>query len=380
MNMRRFCVFLNLLFLLSLNGCGQGFQTISPGSFVLLPWPDILGEYHFSWVQLKTLASPQKVSGPMAEVYWQQGNKDGGFSGQPARPHLVRQGRNWLTTDVPSMQALSVYALFERLFAFDQAMRINKRLIWPRRIGIDISIKTKNGSLLNNAIYDLDRDVIAVSRYDHDAAGLPTAVNHGILAHEHFHAHFAAAFENKRNSLNSIVRANSEIGLINRFILSGWNEGLADFYAYVYTRDPQFMRLSFNDNTSLRSLLGPLMPLEEWQSLRRLVNCDPNCRPQSGLSGLAYTNGTILARWLYRWSMRLSPQQGPALLLQEIMSQLPTILKSVNEKLDREPLRNSYFIKYFLQQQSLPLPPESCAELNTELLQIEPVAFLRGCP
>lgn len=387
MNMRRFCQFLNLLFAsvaaIVAMGCGQGFQAKTAGSRVLLPWPDARGEYKFSEVQIKTLNSPLKVSGPAAEVYWQVGGEQGGgFSGSPAQPHLSRRGSLWLPNDVASMQSLSVYALFERLQLFDQKLGFANRLTWPRQIGIEINIKTNAGDLLNNAIYDLEGDVIAVSKYysKAEAAGLPTAVNQGILAHEHFHSHFSAAWRIFNKSSKFTLSDGPQTGVINRLVVSGWNEGLADFYAYAYTMDPKFMRYSFQDQTEVRALNGNIVPMMSWAQIKADSRCDEPCRVSPTARGLIYKNGTSLARWLQRWSERLDPVNGAQMLAQEILRLLPEILASASNDIEAKSLSNSFFVTEFLNRQSLPLSQKSCTELRNQLLLMETVATVKGCP
>ncbi len=111
-------------------------------------------------------------------------------------------------------------------------------------------------------------DVIGLLPYTLD--GVPFAVNHGIVAHEHFHAHFqkqvinplqiaegihvVSALENlfygaldvaSAGALNSADGAIEEPKYFNDIVMRGWNEGLADLYAALYTGQANFFTAAF---------------------------------------------------------------------------------------------------------------------------------------
>ncbi|MGE0761692.1 MAG: hypothetical protein AB7N80_00295 [Bdellovibrionales bacterium] len=362
-------------------GCGQGLQGRSDGAEVLLPWPDAQGDYHFTKVVLSTLSSPQKMDGPAARIFWQVGGKKaGGFRGQPVKPHLTRRGRLWLATDVQSQQAIATYAIFERLQRFDRQLGFESRLAWPREVGFDIKIKTPEGSLHSNAAYDRAGDVVAVAAYSssHESAGLPLAVNHGVLSHEHFHAHFAAVSGGRAGAAQFALSNRSLLGIVNRLVIGSWNEGLADLYATVFTGDPMFMRMSFVNQAQERALSLPVTALINWVDLKRMMDCTGPCLTATQMQGFQYVNGTALARWLYQWGLQLHPTNGPREVLSEVLRTLPQILNEALPVLDLQAIESDYFIESFLNKQNLPIPAESCRELRSKL--VGRAAVFRGCP
>src|SRR5690606_9491676 len=116
---------------------------------------------------------------------------------------------------------------------------------------------------------------------------LPMALNGGILAHEHFHAYFFALLLEKvilildqwptptASSVHSGVKSgwwlphfNSTLNH-NMGVLLAWNEGLADFWGYLYSGDPQFIGESLPHRLRARSLdrgVSPIPDSGDWSA------------------------------------------------------------------------------------------------------------------
>lgn len=351
------------LAVLGLAACGQGFQGRSSSAEIWLPWPMADFSYRSQPVLIEGLSDPSHVTGPAAKVYFQAGGGRGGFSGPVAEARLARIGKRYLPLDVPSSEALTAYAVFARLKKFDEQLEISGRLSWPRAVGIQIRIKTPKGRVFSNALYDAQTDSVVLARFDADH--LPLALNHGALAHEHFHAHFTAV-------LKALGHGNLIAGLTidrkNILVLSGLNEGLADFYGAVFSGDARFAERSFGRRGEERSLSGSLIPFDQWQP--QLDKPDD--------AELIYGMGTSFSRTLYVWGEQLGPD-GRKRLLQEVLRVLPLVLRDLVQGAEVGTIQPAGFFERLLSYQMLPVPSEWCAGLKIQLAD-DGGQKLRGCP
>lgn len=360
-----------------LSGCGLGFEGRFAGSLVWLPWSEQGGNIKFTKVHLKTLSDPRRISGAAARVYWQAGaGGEKGFSGPVVEPRLARRGHTWLPLDIVSQQGLAVYGIYERLMEFDKSLGVQGRLQWPRSVGLQIRVRTPTGPKFNNALYDPDLDATIVVPYLLD--DMPPALNKGILAHEHFHAHFASVFHNVVQTKNRMAPTQTE--LMNTLSVAGWNEGLADFYAYVFTQDPSFMKASFSGAIGLRELKGAPPSLPTWVSLANEVSCAkyPCHFPALDLPVIYYM-GTSLARTLVLWSETVKTPNASMLILKDVFSLLehwPTDFEATVKSGQVEP---SGFLQALIQHSKLPIPPALCEELKKTVYPSHPQFVARGC-
>ena len=114
------------------------------------------------------------------------------------------------------------------------------------------------------------------------------------MAHEHFHAHFQSMglkVEFEGLEQEEEVQFNKEV------IIRGWNEGLADFYAYVYTGRAEFMTVSLSDQAR-RKLTQETLPLRDKDSLYQAFR-EYDARDGNVLGCLSYPMGTQIATFLY---------------------------------------------------------------------------------
>lgn len=254
-NAKRYGWFLLALFLgITLAACEKDHQS-GPITY-LLPWPGQDGEYRMQEVELHTIRYADRLEGAAAKIYLKSGIKDGDFQGEVARPRLIKKSkRRYVAADYESAMAIAVYAHYERFMMWDKELGIDSDLSWPRKVGIEMNMRTKTGDREhNNARYVAKWDVTLVAPTSVD--GLPMALNGGVLAHEHFHAHFharAIRYLQENWSAGSDLSGN-EIRDTNVYLIRSWNEGLADFWGYLYTRDPRFMVKTFVREYHVRQL------------------------------------------------------------------------------------------------------------------------------
>lgn len=304
----------------------------------------------FEEVQLRTLGSPYRLKGAAAEIFYEGALSDAGYGGSVAEPRLIRgAGDVCVPADTGSMLSIAAYEIFERIFDFDRGIGVEGHLKWPRKVGVELHLRNPDGQTHNNAHYFGVADSIGILPYSLD--GVHLAFNPGILAHEHFHAHFQSQVLNPLNAVSEIISSGGGIkptvddldnadlqspSGLNRFVLRAWNEGLADFYACVFTGEPDFFTASNLDRVSERECNGPLTLFAPGAVLKpQIAATGPgqNVNIRKEMVGIAYFQGTLAARLLYRIAGPDKAAQRQ--LLQHVMRQLHRVPLMVRPKLDR---------------------------------------------
>jgi hypothetical protein len=294
----------------------------------LVLWPDATGTYRLQEITLTTLPSAYELKGEAAEIYFESALREDGFKGPVAKPHLTKAGDVYIPQDIESSLAITAYAHFEKLYLYDRAMGFADRLSWPRKVGVQIHMSEDAASTHNNAHYFSGSDSIALLPFSLDA-GVPMGINLGVTAHEHFHAHFQKRLMDPLNKLLADKGLNQNADKFggldftesvsrNNVVLRGWNEGLADFYASVYSGFPDFFRVSIPSVDNERNLDGKLAPFMTDLELTEFVE-RAGVTERSILSK-TYGQGTILGRLLRRISK--SRSEEPRLFLQRVMAKL----------------------------------------------------------
>ena len=192
--MRRWLV----VILLVLTNCTS--KSSKCGDKALLLWPDSGGTYVFQEVLLRTLGSLYRLKGTAAEIYYESGLDESGFTSAPAEPHLTNSGGVCVPEDVGSSLTVNAYAQFEHLYDFEIELGTDAQLTWPRRVGVEIHLEGEFMDIENNAHYYGQQDVITLVPYSLN--DLPMSLNQGIVAHEHFHAHFQSQALSAMEKLN----------------------------------------------------------------------------------------------------------------------------------------------------------------------------------
>lgn len=169
----------------------------------------------------------------------------------------------YVASDELSLQLLTIYYHLENLAIFDEQVGAKDINTWPRNVAVQVNyIDPQMGRVLNNALYAGDLDALLLVPYTQ--GHLPVSVNAGILAHEHFHSLFHKAVMKPLAEKNtSALHADdnliqSAFGIVNTekikasdaqtkdenyqsILLRGVNEGLADFWGWMYSKDENFV-------------------------------------------------------------------------------------------------------------------------------------------
>lgn len=348
----------------------------------LLPWRDNDGKYSLREVTIETLASPYELRGEAAEVYFQSAFSDHGFEGQIARPHLTKSGDVYIPQDSESAMAVAVYAQFDSLFRYEQKQHTAFQIAWPRKVGLELNMTSPEGTAHNNAHYFTALDIIGLLPYTSD--GVPVALNHGIVAHEHFHAHFqrevinalhlpigqvVSNFESLFYPLFNLVPRKTPADVpdvssprsMNNFVMRAWNEGLADLFAGIYTGQADFFTASLPQLASARQLDADIGPLWKGKDLARVFAQSKTTVDQ--MLGLAYGQGTVMARLLYR--LAYSGVESPDAFSKRILLRLPMIPLQVRNSYDTSVMDLEQIISILLD--GYPVNSFVCANLQVIL-------------
>lgn len=273
--------------LLVLNlGCSRSSDTrqVSGDIKTRLPWASEGGEYSLQEVLLKGINSLYEFSGSFATFYIYPSTKESKISGRSPKTRFLKTGELFVPQDTMTQQVAVIYAHMQGLAELDNKLGAGGVNTWPRDVGVSVRYSNNKGvQETNNAFYDGQTDSMLIVPYTQE--NLPIPVNAGILAHEHFHSLYFKLVEKKvfksplplhgedlREAVLGVkvvehnvlmpTEKNQGAGTYSRALSRALNEGLADFWAWVYTGDPDFLALSLPSEKSARTLNVSGVPRE----------------------------------------------------------------------------------------------------------------------
>lgn len=290
-------------------------------------------DYNLKVVQLKGIEKLNEVSGSFARFFYSPGSNGTQLTGTSPRAQFIHTQNFFVPSDYISMQMAAIYFHLQNLALFDKSIGADGVNKWPRSVGLETQISDASNNLQkNNAFYNGQTDSMMFVPYTD--SHLPISVNAGIIAHEHFHSLFyklviRSAFEAGRISTtlasihseetNSVEPINSneaqpltltddeKLQIYNETILRGMNEGFADFWGWVYTDDPEFMRWSLPEYQADRTLNLLESRIGQYESKEKINNRIEEAyqyseNPKSVLINYSYQVGTPYARFLKQLS------------------------------------------------------------------------------
>jgi len=323
------------------------------------------GAYSLKQVTLQGITSLYELSGSFAQFYIYPAIAGNKLTGTAPKTRFIKSGDLYVAADDLSQQMAVIYHHLQNLAELDNEVGAAGVNHWPRDVGMAVRYRRNNGFDSNNAFYDGSIDAILVVPYTQN--NLPIAVNAGILAHEHFHSLYYKLvdkdmFEKESEPLHGkrvreevlgIVANGTEIAAkvepvdsfvekYHKLLSGGLNEGLADFWAWVYTGDPDFLQLSLPSEKVDRTLNLSEKAEKEYKfpnkedfsaridnsTIRVSEDGTPNpCRGDR----VKYCLGTDYARTLKRFvtvvqnSRGLSSTEARKLVATAVVTALPTI-------------------------------------------------------
>lgn len=307
-------------------------------------WPSEEGGYTQQDISLPTFDDPYELRGQIAQVIVNPSYSNGDLQGDSVGRFTRNEYGVWIPSDYKTLQATTVYAHVERLRGIDERVGIAGALPVPFQVGVFAEIPDGTGGFItSNALYDSSQDFMLIVPYGlHD---VPIGFNGGIIAHEHFHRIFAKTVMTELNRAltgdgpspgfrASDVRVNSfdlrqlfdaslsEEDLRELYhivLLRALNEGMADFWAWLYTGDPDFIARSLPSEKSRRTLKSRSDRLvskdQLFLTVAGIVRLDKPVDFRMGaLNAEAYKLGTQFARLLRELTLaRLGPPKDPGL-------------------------------------------------------------------
>ncbi len=321
-------------------GCG-GFRPTGANVYQI-PWPDENGKYQLQNVPIESYDQPAGLQGRFVQIFVNPSVVDGQMQSEQSVGHYLRNRDGVMVpTDYTSVEAAAIHAHFERLLKMDTELKAVAN--WPARIAIDVNVHANGKPAVNNAFFTEELDALFLPPYT--ALDVPIAVNGGVLAHEHFHRIFQAmvfkrigkgghfprglqifkehAFwdDNASDEMVSVLPAEKDsseqskpqeqqVAKYNAFYLSALNEGLADFWGWVYTSDPNFIKASLPKLGSLRRL--DVKPVERLASKPQLLawttgtTVDGKALTVEQLKANSYSVGTTYARFMRELTQSLA--------------------------------------------------------------------------
>jgi hypothetical protein len=277
-------------------------------------------KYSLQTVIIKGLTTLREVRGRYAQFFYSPGLVEGQLSGGSPVAYFVKtQNETYVAKDVLSLQMATIYFHMQSLITGAQDLGITIKA--PFQVGLNTQIKGDESVQTNNAFFDgRSKAMLFVPYTAHD---MPISANAGIIAHEFFHSIFyskvLAPLAKKRVSISQrlsdqnvhslegwakrdLIAANlSDVELFNETYLRGINEGLADFWGWAYTDDPDFLKWSLPAHVKARSLNKPAVAT--YKTDREIENAVDEAQtiaddPGQALSNFIYEVGTPYARFL----------------------------------------------------------------------------------
>jgi hypothetical protein len=236
---------------------------------ILLPVLDSSGHETLQTLHLMTLYSPYEVDGSVARVMVDPRYNNGVLNGSPAQPKYAKSAGTLIPTDTAGGTALALYSIFENIYFFEQRVLIENDIHWPRMIGLYTNRENSavHSAAENDAYYNPATDNYTFLPFT-DKGKTAYALNPGVSAHEHFHAHF----QNLVGRLIPEVTFRSDGFVANGMVIPiyscpryeieysqilnrSWTEGLADFYASLFSGRRAFLSKSASAaSTAMREL------------------------------------------------------------------------------------------------------------------------------
>lgn len=319
------------------------------------------------------------------------------------------------------MQMATIYYHMQQLADFDKIIGAGEVNHWPRSVGLDTQIvDTANGVRRNNAFYNGQTDSMMFVPFTADA--LPIAMNAGIIAHEHFHSLFfklviKPASQSKKISTTvasihaeeiepvketafkmgapRVISDKERAQIFNETFLRGINEGLADFWGWAYTDDPEFMRWSLPQFQGERTLQLKDSQVGFYEtevniSGKILEMVQMTDEPRNALVNYSYQVGTPYARFLKQLSVLQAESKKISLadskkmtaqLIYNYMKQLSTEVLKLEENQNVDPASLFNYVAALAKENNLVRLDQKSCEFLTKYINLGQIdeSKLKSC-
>lgn len=333
--------------LMLLVACTQPFQAQDHEQTIKVQIPvQDKNEYRLDIVELFEIQSLTALSGNFVEFLYNPKIKDGELSGKAPNTHFLKNKKSvYIPLDEVSLHVSALYYHLQNLIL------LNRQLDFPVKTGpakVVMGLKFMRGNQIdqNNSYYDGDVDAILFVPYREE--GLPLSVNAGVIAHEYFHSLFhkilfqplisqgkvrkkTVASIHSGDFFRSIIglplkksvaepEVTQEKAFYEYLFYKSLNEGLADYWGWMYSQDPTFIERSLQGAKS-RDLGGnelvdsrPVLTEETFKILysefsRSFDMSNPKIA-QAILIQQSYVWGTAWALLMKNWAVAMSQEKS----------------------------------------------------------------------
>lgn len=303
------------------------------GIQVQVPWYQTQGNYALKWVELFSLRSFQPLQSTYVNIYQTPTVRNGRIRGTSPALRLARVGeRKYVPSDMQSAELVAITAHFERLAEFDKKVGVFEVTRWPVDVGIAVKYMSREGEVeTNNAIYEGNLDALLIVPYNRPE--MPLSINGGVLAHEHFHAIFQRLVLNpisekiaalKNLTVHKLEHLHEAFGIkpidsqpqpadlnyqYHATLIRGINEGMADYWAWLYLEDSNFVKRSLS-HEGRREVTAKTLQIWASNELRAKVEALPS---DDFMMFRAYELGSIYAQNLRMITEVVAKQNGLSL-------------------------------------------------------------------
>lgn len=394
----------------ALTACSPRDESNGPRSYQI-PWPTSSGDYEIQTVEIKTFTQPAYLRGDLLEIFIAPSSDGTSLSGGKAVGRFIEKSDGTrVPADLISLQATTMYAHFERLHEIDVSLGIDSAFMWPAKAGIKVNYMDANGSVRDNAVYDSALNAVIMVPYT--STQLPLTLNAGVIAHEHFHSifedrvnNFIEAAGHKTDDLDEpgqhvcaitdkpagtldtktvVIGPGEKLSRkatpreYNQFLLRALNEGLADYWGWMYTGDNHFISRSLEKVGRTRSLDQRVGMLWSTESVRSMI------RNGGSKLGRAYDVGIVYARFLrglaIAQSSALKPiEESKMEVARAMMTALSRIQKDFSTGFEAKFVAPEVFITYVFDNLET-VEPESCTLYSGFVHFGDPPASCKATP
>ena len=268
-------------------------------------------------VTIKNITSLKNVSGSYVQFYYTPGSSAGSLTGVAPQAKFIRTNDNvYVPSDSLTQQMFSLYYHVQKLNDFNAEISPELKQTRPFQIGLNTQVEGNASTGKNNAFYDGGSNALLVVPYTLE--NIPISVNSGIIAHEFFHSIFfkqvLANFGIQQDALLKSAPNKNEalkVFYFNQTYIRGLNEGLADYWGWLYTDNSDFISASlpkFGHDRKIElteSLIGKTetdSDIEDQVSQAQELSK----KPTEYLSSYIYQIGTPHARFLKMLTQKIA--------------------------------------------------------------------------
>lgn len=318
-------------------------------------------EYRLTQVQIETLTNVSRIQGPAAQFFFMPTiSPDGQLRGVSPEPRLfLNQKGHVVAGDLKSLELLTLYYHFEQIMKMDTQIGILSLNSWPRKVGLQARVVDKHQKLSsNNARYSGQLDAYLFDSFVRP--DLQLTVNGGVIAHEHFHSIFfkmvllplssiiAPPSPHENNSPQPLAINEKDNPYLST-ILRAWNEGLADVWGWIYSKDTNFVQRSIGFEKTRDLTIQPnVLPTK--RDIQLLINSSLDSQTRLTMS---YQLGSAIARTIFHSTKEIEPIK----ILQAIVRVLSKVTLTLKSDSNPNP---SLILKLLAQEPEL---SEKCHEL-----------------